>query len=214
MDFAWFSTWTADGVTAVGTMLQGIFVGAATVGGFLAFNNWKREQIGRRKMEVAEEALALMYEVQDAFRLIRSRHISRAEAVTIGEETVADFERGDSLLFYRMPLKRIEKYYELFQRAYSFRPKVRVLLGISASAQLSSLLKVRKDVEDSAEMLLSMMKLLQDRVTDRDEADMRQFLSELRADVLASANEENDPIMKKVNHAVKEMERITRPHLK
>jgi hypothetical protein len=77
---------TAEWVSAIGTMLQGIFAVVATIGGLLAFNNWRHEQIGTRKIEIAEEALALMYEARDVFRAIRSPFTSHLKTEVEDDE--------------------------------------------------------------------------------------------------------------------------------
>jgi hypothetical protein len=67
--------WTHEWVAAAGTLMQGIFTALSLGAAVWAFNNWRRERIGGRKIEVAEEALTLMYEARDVITAVRSPFI-------------------------------------------------------------------------------------------------------------------------------------------
>jgi hypothetical protein len=210
MDFAWFSTWTAEGVTAVGTMLQGIFVGAATIGGFLAFNNWKREQIGGRKIEVAEEALALMYEAQDVFRGVRSAFFSYtdAELTEFAEKNEMSSEEASSYLTNSAPLKRMSEQAEFFKRMYAIKPKVLVLLGREAAEVLEEMQRVRVEIQVATEVLVELM-----RHPDRDDEGYKKEVRECKS-IAFDYNREDDLLKRRINQAISKMERIAGSYLR
>lgn len=49
-----------------------LFTISIAVGGFRTFNRWKREKIGEKRIDIAIEALALVYESKFIFDHIRS----------------------------------------------------------------------------------------------------------------------------------------------
>lgn len=53
-------------------LLESVAVIAAAVVAAFGVNSWRREHVGKRQLELAEEVLAMFYEAQDAVRAIRS----------------------------------------------------------------------------------------------------------------------------------------------
>jgi hypothetical protein len=213
MNVLWIPTWTPEWVSAIGTMLQGIFVAAATIGGFWTFSNWKREQIGRRKIEVAEEALALMYEAQDVFRFVRSRTITSPELdVNMNKEDF--YNHKIYSLHYRMPMIRLEKRADVFAKIQSLKPKVMMFLGMEAIAAMDEMNRVRNQLEEAAWMLSNFSELRDiggiNNVTDAARGDIKAWINIL----LAPSNKSKDPIAISISEAVVRMERITMSYLK
>ncbi len=53
-------------------VVQAVAVIVASVVAIFGINAWKREYVGKRRMELAEEVLAMFYEVRDVMHDIRA----------------------------------------------------------------------------------------------------------------------------------------------
>ncbi|GAB6163530.1 hypothetical protein JCM12298_26900 [Desulfothermus naphthae] len=92
-------------------------------------DSWRREYIEKRKIELAEEVLALFYEVKDVIRYIR-------HPVSLSKET-EDIERGpnetDAQYQARknasVVFKRYNEHIQLFSRLRSLRYRFMAQVG-------------------------------------------------------------------------------------
>src|SRR5262249_29930275 len=113
------------------TVFGFIFTGLITFAGFRTFNRWKREKLEEKRIEVAIEALAIAYEAKAAFKSIGIRLVSAFESQDmpkIAGETETDKAARASCY---VVLKRIDAHYELFERAWRFKPKLMAVFGIA-----------------------------------------------------------------------------------
>ncbi|WP_156376093.1 hypothetical protein [Methylobacterium sp. Leaf117] len=72
MDWPAFITSTKDVLTAGAAIF-------ATVTGWRALNRWQTESVGKRRLEVAGDALAGFYQMREIIRSVRAPHINRRE---------------------------------------------------------------------------------------------------------------------------------------
>lgn len=127
-------------------------LGAALVGAY-AIDAWRREHIGKRRIDLAEETLALFYEAREAISYIRSpvsfeherQHIVRPEG-----ESDAQYQarRNASVAFYRY-----EQRQDVFNRLYAMRYRFIAHFGQEESKPFDDLWQVRGRVLVSARSL-------------------------------------------------------------
>ena len=98
--------------------------GAACTGAWIAYRGlekWRAETIGKRKAELAEQALASMYEVRDVFQWARTRVIFPGEGETRSPEEDEPEKIKARRNRYSVPIERLHQDKELFARLQSQR---------------------------------------------------------------------------------------------
>lgn len=130
-------------------------IGALAVLGITWFGirRWRVEQVERRQIEVAEEALSLVYESEDVFNSIRSPLVTSneyAERVPETNETKDEISRRNT---YYATIKRINAFRPYFERVSKIYPVYRAVFGKSTSAPLREIFLIRNEIIISAEML-------------------------------------------------------------
>ena len=139
-----------EAVTNLLTAMATLFgVGFAVYG----INAWRREFVGKRKIEVAEDALALFYEVSDAVEAIRSPISSGAETEHIerweGESDQRFHARKQAAVVY----SRYEKRSELFSRWYAMRYRFMAQNGAEHGKSFDDLQTITRRVLAAAHTL-------------------------------------------------------------
>lgn len=114
-------------------ILQGLSVIGASIAAVLGINAWKREHLGKRRIELAEEVLTHLYKAQDVLERIRSPQIGPDEAARHAiSESVDPEERIAALAF--VFLDRYNKNIETFQPIYALRFKFKAVFGLEDAA--------------------------------------------------------------------------------
>lgn len=96
--------------------------------GYKSFNSWRKEKIEEKCIDVAIEALTLVYESRRVFGHIRSPATTfdyDEMPVRPGEDATDRFERGR----YFVVLKRIEKERGFFDRLSALQPRFMAVFG-------------------------------------------------------------------------------------
>lgn len=116
-------------------------------------DSWRREHIGKKRADTAEEALAIMYEASDAIEYIRhpisfnneSGDIERSE-----KEGDAEWQARSNA---NVAFVRYQKYQELFNKLHAMRYRFMAQFGKEKSLPLSEIHKVVNEVLAAANTL-------------------------------------------------------------
>lgn len=127
-----------------------IIAGSAAIYGIGA---WQREHVGKRKIELAEDSLALFYEASDAIKYMRhpmSTGIESSELVQEATETDAAFRarRNANVVFYRY-----NQYQELFNKLHASRYRFMAQIGKTEAAPFDEIWKIVNEIKGSARVL-------------------------------------------------------------
>lgn len=120
--------------------------------GFRSFENWKREKVEERRIDVALESLAVAYDAERVFDSIRS-------PMSFGWEWskmkgIDDPDRRSAAGPFFAILNRLDRHKEYFERVVRMQPRFMAAFGKDTSSIFRKILQARRDVEVSAEMLL------------------------------------------------------------
>jgi len=124
----------------------------ALVGAY-GLDAWRREHVGRRQLDLAEEALALFYEARDAMSYIRSPMSFSHEKLELerGEnETDQQYSArlNASVVFYRHSQRE-----ELFSRIHALRYQFRAQFGVEKTTPFEEFSEAHRKVLTSARLL-------------------------------------------------------------
>lgn len=114
---------------------------------------WRREFVGKRRIELAESVLAMFYEAEDAIKQIRNPGSFVGEGNTRKREEKELKE--DSLLLDRayIVIERYQKRELLFSQIKSMRYRVKAIFGPSAKEPFDELDTIINEIFNAAQML-------------------------------------------------------------
>lgn len=186
-----------------------VIIGALTV--ISGIRAWKREYIGKRKIELAEDTLMLFYQARDAIREIRNpfgrigEGSSRQKAVN---ETASETKLlNRAYVVY----ERYQKKEEIFNKLQAIRYRFMARFGREHEAPFIELNKILNDIFISAQMLGTHYWQRQGRV--KMEADeFEKHLEEMheQESVFWFQGEKLDKIGPRVETVIKQIENITK----
>lgn len=191
---------------------QNISVITACLAIILGVDAWKREYVGKRKIELAEDVLTLFYQARDAVGRIRSpfgRH-GEGETRKTGEyENPADKQLLDRAY---VVVERFEKERETFNKLEVLRYRFMARFGAESKKPFDALRSIITDIFVSANMLGTHYWQRQGRVR-MTEDEFQKHLKEMNEHeaIFWEGRAENDPVKKRFDETIKGIEKICRP---
>ncbi|MFZ5907305.1 MAG: hypothetical protein ACOYVJ_07830 [Nitrospirota bacterium] len=169
-------------------------------------DSWRREHAGKRQIELAEETLGLFYEARDAISYIRFPATIENVPSDIelrDKETENEFKaRIDANVVFC----RYNEYRELFNKIHSMRYRFMAQIAEGNTKQFEDLRSIINEIFISAKMLAK----LWPRNYFKNEIQWQNYRKhvEKHESIFWDSMKEDDPINKKVEKAIEEMENI------
>jgi hypothetical protein len=169
-------------------------------------DSWRREHSGKRQIELAEDALALFYEAEDALKHIRhpaSYEYERKEITRGDRESDAQYSaRKDASIVF----VRTAKYSELFNKLHSMRYRFMSQIGKDEAQPFEDIRRIVLDVENAAASLSRMWPLDQHTSDAAFEAHRKRVQG--LENIFGWGVE--DPITPRVEHVIQAIEKTCR----
>jgi hypothetical protein len=188
---------------------------AAVIGLYLAYRGidaWRREHTGKRRIELAEETLAMFYEVSDAIGAIRNpiSHAGEADEIDMMPgETEEQFQarKRASIAFIRY-----NQYSELFGRLRSTRYRFMAMVGQQEAQPFDNIHAEARRVLAAANSLSRLW--AQDIPMDEERAERFQERIDRFEAIFWDGDEDDDQLKARVEQAVQAMEQTCRSIIK
>lgn len=201
--------WSLEWWKETADIIQSMFVCLTAIVALLGVNEWRRQTLGKRKIELAEQVLASFYEARDLFVWVRSPAAFGGEGETRqadGEEENVRRRRNT----YFVPIERMQKHGELFAKLQSQRYSFMALFGADAVKPFDELRQVQVRISVSAQTLIGMVgnRYAQQQnqpLIERCESDIWEGMYEAR--------EQEDPLKASMIHIINLIEGLCRPVL-
>jgi hypothetical protein len=187
----------------------------AIVGVILAkagLEKWRRETIGKRKVELAEEVLADIYQARDIIQAARSFANFNNEGSTRHKEEWETEDDTGTLNAYFAAIERLNNQSEFFAELYARRYRFIALFGRDAAKPYDDLFQIRNDIIIAARMLLrthQRFKVQRPR-RPRDEESLLKSREKWEKTIWWGLPEE-DPIPSRLDCIVEAIEKTCRP---
>lgn len=173
---------------------------------------WKREFIGKRKIELAEETLATFFEIKDAIAFIRSPWSSGTEGNTRKRAPGETEEEAKLLDRGYIVFERYESKKEIFVRFNTLKYKFMAVFGTATERIFQDTNKTLNSIFASANMLATHYWQRQGRVAmETDE--FQRHLDEMHKHegIFWDRYSENDEVRNQLEATQSELERVTKP---
>jgi hypothetical protein len=188
-------------------ILQSISVIIAAIVVIISVNAWRREYIGKRNVDLAEEVLALFYEARDVIRYIRNPFSFSGEGNTRNSgpnESPEEKEINDRAYIV---FERYNKRQDLFNKIYSMRYRYMARFGKDSAKPFDDLHKIVSEIFSSARRLARYWKD-QGRRTWQNDEQFQQHLTEMRKHeaIFWEMSPDEDPIKPKLDATIADIE--------
>jgi hypothetical protein len=178
------------------------------IAGFRTFERWREEKLEEKRIEIAIEALALVYESRFIFDHLRSGFVFDSEASDLPRRYGDTDEIWRARGRYFAILKRIDANREFFERAWKIQVRCTAIFGPHVENVFLLLQKARRYVEVSAAALADHPE------PDIATEDNRRTWQEWRDDVWAPQAVmvgHNDRVGKLLSDFREQVEKLCRP---
>ncbi len=174
-------------------------------------NAWRREYIGKRKLELAEEVLALFYEARDAISQIRNPFSFGGEGSTRNADPNESPEEKQINDNAYVVFERYNKRQEPFNKLYSMRYRYMAQFGKDTAKPFDELNKIVNNIFSSSRMLSHHWKQQGHRQW-KDDKEFQQHLTQMRKHeaIFWEMDPEEDTIIPRVDKVISDIEAHTR----
>ncbi len=191
----------------VANILESISLIIAAWAVIIGVNAWRREYIGKRRLELAEEVLSLFYEARDVISAIRSPFGYSGEGSTRSaapNESPEEKEINDKAY---VVFERYNKRQDLFNKLYSMRYRYMAQFGKDSAKPFDDLYKIVNEIFTSARML-SHYWLEQGHRNWRNKAEFQKHLDEMHKHeaIFWEMSADKDQIIPRVSAVISDIE--------
>ncbi|MEN3373161.1 hypothetical protein [Dechloromonas sp. ZS-1] len=196
-------------LTELAQIAQSVSIILAALFAIYGLDAWRREHVGKRRIELAEETLALFYQAKDAIESIRNSFGYEGEGTTRVPGLNENPEHKAALDQAYVLIERYNRHSELFSRIHSLRYRVMAQLGIEAAQPFDALNRIVNELIFSARRM-ARLHTQRERPYESEEAAERRSREYLEVMSIYYSGAEDDPISPKVQKAVDDIERTCR----
>jgi DNA polymerase III epsilon subunit-like protein len=180
--------------------------GGALVTLFIGLVGWRIQLIGKRRTELAEEALLAFSQAVDSIRAIRQRAAWNAEIEEMRKEANGDPSKELPGEPYLRTLVRIRREHEKFLPLRKLQLLCRLHFGADAAVAFEAIEDALREIQVAAEMCIETA--AHPAVTDEDTRQRREW----RAAIWAGGKD--DAITPRLEAAHERLEAALAPHLR
>jgi len=200
-------------ITSLATIMATIIAAGTAVWGIRA---WRLEYTGKRRIDLAEGVLTLVYEIQDVLISVRSPLGHSEDGQTCPEMPDAIDKEKAMLCTAYIPIERCNSRTELFARLRSLRYRFMALNGKDAGIPFDELNSIRHQLAKPFYSMQIRLKALHRKIKTTDPKEYDQMLEDLWENWTNERNREeysddgNDPVLKQCNIVIEKFEVLCR----
>jgi hypothetical protein len=187
-------------VQAIGSVTTGLGAGLGGWAALRGVNAWRIEALGRRKAELAEEALAQFYRARDA--LIWARLPAEGAGTDVSAHEGAQAAARDATAM-AAPIERLNQASQIFSELQASRYRFMAYFGEDAARPFDDLRKLHNEVVEASARLIRAQGM---PVSEGDAADQDVWRK-----TIGWGAHGQDQLADRLERAVRAIERICRP---
>lgn len=185
--------------------VESIAIIIASCTAILGINAWKREHVGRRRLDLAEKSLALFYEAKEVINATRSSFGQSGDAQLIEQwASEGGAAQGEPAQPPLLALRLSRRQRKLFRQIRVLRFRFEAVFGREAAQPFNDLFAVRRDICDAEYEFL----LMQGNGAACEQNETRT--TELLA-IMYGGRDTHDPTTIRLNALVEEIDKACRP---
>jgi hypothetical protein len=183
----------------------------ASIVAVFSINAWRREYVGKRRAELAEDVLAMFYEAADVIRDIRHPAAFQSETAEVvqgeGEsEDAYQVRRRASIVHVRYA-----RHQEMFNKLRAYRYRFMAYFGRESIAPFNELFSIVAQIQVAAGQLAHLW--LRSHFHSEDDEIKHQDRIRRFEDIFWDTFEDTDPINTRLNSLIDQVELICRAEI-
>jgi hypothetical protein len=208
---------TTDLYLAIMSTIEAVAVCIASIAAVWGIKAWRKETVGKRKIELAEETIEKFHAAKDWIQLARHPFAPAGAGRTRPQAEDEDSSlkaRADALY---VAAERLTQKAELFSRLGTLRYLMHAYFGDEVDPPFRTMVEVHNEVMIASQLLAARMGRSEwwETTTGADGAvGGSRLREELEKTIWLIDPPDRDEITQKLNGAWQEIERICRPHLR
>lgn len=171
---------------------------------------WRREFIGKRKIELAEEVLALFYEAKDALHAIRSPFGFEGEGSTRKPGKYERPEDKETLDNAYVVIERYNKYQALFNKLYAMRYRFMAQIGKDEAKPFDELRVIINEIILASRRLARLWTHKNLNALSPEQLEKHQKSIEEAEAIFWERSVDPDPINPRLEEVITKMDKICR----
>jgi hypothetical protein len=173
--------------------------------------SWRREYIGKKRAELAEEVLCLFYEAKDAVQHIRNPFSHGNEGSSRKADEKETPEQKDAYDRAYVLFERYNTHLELFNKMHSIRYRFMAQFGVDAGKPFEDFRRTLNTMQASAQALArAWAENYRHFRTEKQETSHYDFITK-QENIFWEGLPEEDTIKPKVEKCVDDIEKFCRP---
>lgn len=194
----------------IAQVFQSASVIIASLFAIYGFDAWRREHVGKRQIELAEEVLALFYQARDAIEQIRNPIGFGGEGSSRKPQENEKPEQKQALDRAYVLIERYGHHSELFSKLYSLRYRFMAQINVEAAAPFDALNRIVNELIFAAHKMarLSTVPEWSHRTPEAGQKHHDEILKV--HDIYYGTGGEDDPITPKVQRVIDDIEHTCR----
>ena len=189
----------------VASILQSVAAVVVAVFAAVGFFLWRREMVGKRKMEVAERTLSLFYQIQDILEWARNPLAYNLDAFENDDAEKRFWKDSWEKDTFDLPVTGVVGANEVFAELKALRYTFISLFGKENERPFLTINTIKNQVKYA----FSQFSNPGDGKVHSDAVTAKKLIIETMW-----SNSDNDPITKQIEEAVAQIEETCRPYLK
>jgi hypothetical protein len=191
--------------------LKNLSIIVASCTAIYGIGSWRREYVGKKQAELAEEVLCLFYEARDAVQHIRNPFSHGNEGTTRKADENETPEQKEAYDSAYVLIERFNTHIELFNKMHSVRYRFMAQFGKDAGKPFEDLRKILNEIQVSARALgRAWADQYRNFRTEKQETEHYNFIRK-QENVFWEGLPEEDTIKPKVENCIDDIEKICRP---
>lgn len=191
--------------------LKDLSIIVASCTAIYGIGSWRREYVGKKQAELAEEVLCLFYEARDAVQHIRSPFSRSNEGSSRKEgenETPAQKKAYDRA---HVLFERFNTHIELFNKMHSVRYRFMTQFGNDAGKPFEEFRRILNTMQTSAQLLATEWARNYGHFQTEQKAEEHCDFIRKQENIFWEMLPEEDTIKPKVEKCIDDIEKICRP---
>jgi len=191
--------------------LKDLSIIVASCTAIYGIGSWRREYVGKKRAELAEEVLCLFYEARNAVQHIRNPFSHAKEGSSRKADENETPEQKEAYDRAYVLFERFNTHLELFNRMHSIRYRFMAQFGTDAGKPFEDFKRTLNIMQASAQALArAWAESYRHFRTEKQEAAHYDFIKE-QENIFWEGLPEEDTIKPKVDKCIDDIENICRP---
>jgi hypothetical protein len=191
--------------------LQSVAVIAASAVALWGINSWRREFVGKRRMELAEEVLALFYQAKEVIAFMRFPAGYASESSSRNPQPDETPEQKGIRDDAFVTVERYNKHSDVFSRIHTLRYRFMAQFGKDATAPFDKLKSIIDQLFVAARQWVMLSEVSEKNFTNPESLQDHRCRIE-KYDKILWGTGNDDSISIELEKAVQSIEQICQPH--